>query len=378
MSTTPESILETVRRARSSGETLCIRGGDTKRHIGPKPTGDADLHVDGLDHLVSYEPGELILVTRPGMRLSAVESLLAAENQHLPFEPPHWGEAATLGGTVACNLSGPRRFKAGASRDFVLGIEMVDGHGQLIRAGGRVVKNVTGYDLSKLLSGSFGTLGVLTELCIKVWPRPETERTLVWHGQACGEAIDRMLDLAAAPCEVTALAYLAGAATSQSRILARLEGSAPAVAVQEKTLLSRCCGETEALAGSSSAAAWNNIRELKVLKRNPGQQLWRMSHPAVAAKALVEGLRPHGLEDFALDWGGALLWALFPAQTGAAELHDEAARHQATAWRLASGPEDDNKMAFSPLSPGLARLNLTVKQAFDPLGLFNPGRLPTR
>ena len=375
MNTTPESILERVRQARSNGETLSIRGGDSKRQLGRRPKGDVDLPVDELDQLVSYEPDELILVARPGLRLSGLESLLSAENQHLPFEPPHWGEFATLGGTVACNLSGPRRFKAGAARDFVLGLEMIDGHGQRLRAGGRVVKNVTGYDLCKVLSGSFGTLGVLTELCLKVWPRPETQQTLVWHRQDSGSAIDRMLDAIAAPCEVTALAYLPANAGSEAQTLARLEGPAPAVAVQAETLAARYGGELESLDDTRSANAWRNVRELSLVRPSPDQQLWRFSGPTPNAHALLEKMKSHQLQNFVLDWGGALLWALFPSSVSATDLHGEAASCQAIAWRLATAVEDENDQAFSPLSSGVTRLNAAVKQAFDPHGMFNPGRL---
>ena len=375
MTTTPESILDHVRRARSDGKTLSIRGGDSKRRLGRRATGDEDLHVGDIDQLISYEPGELILVARPGLRLADLEDLLARENQHLPFEPPHWGESATLGGTVACNLSGPRRFKAGALRDFVLGVEMIDGHGQRLRAGGRVVKNVTGYDLCKVISGSFGTLGVLTELCLKVWPLPETQRTLVWHRQECDSAIDRMLDAVASPCEVTALAYLPATGDAEARTLARLEGPAPSVAAQAEMLVTRYSGDPESLEYDDSVDIWRNLRELSFARPSPNRQLWRFSGPATNAKLLVENLKAHQLEHYVLDWGGALLWALFPDSVAATDLHDVALRCQATAWRFADNGEDDNHRAFSPLSSGVERLNAAVKRAFDPHGLFNPGRI---
>jgi glycolate oxidase FAD binding subunit len=375
MSTTPESILERVRQARDGGKTLSIRGGDTKCRLGRRATGDEDLLVSGVDQLISYEPGELILVARPGIRLTVLEEMLAKENQHLPFEPPHWGDAATLGGTVACNLSGPRRFRAGAARDFLLGLEMIDGHGQRVRAGGRVVKNVTGYDLCKVLCGSFGTLGVLTELCLKVWPRPETQKTMVWHRHDCDTAIDRMLDAVASPCEVTALAYLPATADGEARTMARLEGPAPAVAAQAETLAARYGGDVESLDGPDSVNAWRDLRELSSARPLPHQQLWRFSGAATNARELVEKMKEHRLETFVLDWGGALLWALFPASVAATDLHDEAARCKATAWRIAGSCEEDNDLAFSPLSAGVARLNSAVKRSFDPLGLFNPGRL---
>ena len=377
MNTTTESILDAVRQARSDGASLRLRGGDTKHQLGGRSTGEVDLRMTGLNGLVSYEPGELVLVAQPGMPLAAVEALLAAENQHLPFEPPHWGADATLGGTIACNLSGPRRFRAGALRDFLLGLQMVDGHGQLIRAGGRVVKNVTGYDLCKLLSGSFGTLGPLTEVCLKVWPRPECQQTLVWHGLEYGDAVERMLDLAASPFEVTGLTYGRWAQDEGSaRTCARLEGPGPAVAAQAEAIAGRYGGEVEHLAETESASLWEDVREARSLRPRRAQQLWRISCPAVNAGALVGELRSRQLQEFALDWGGALIWALFPRNLPGADLHGVVSRHQGIAWRLATGPDDDNRQAFSPLEPGVARLNAAVKQAFDPLGLFNPNRLP--
>ena len=176
-----DGLQEQIRQALAKSAALEIFAGRSKSFLGRKQ-GGTPLDVSALTGVISYEPGELVLVVRPGTRLSEIETLLNDERQYFAFEPPGWGEAATIGGTVACNLSGPRRFKMGAVRDHLLGIEIIDGHGERIRAGGKVVKNVTGYDLSKVLAGSFGTLGVLTEVCLKVWPRPETQATLAVHG----------------------------------------------------------------------------------------------------------------------------------------------------------------------------------------------------
>ncbi len=372
---TPAALQERVALALADDESLHISAGDTKLRLGRRVVAQSPLDVSGLNQLVSYEPGELILVVRPGMPLGQIEKLLARENQHLAFEPPHWGTQATIGGTLACNLSGPRRFKAGALRDFVLGIEMINGHGERIRAGGKVVKNVTGYDLPKVLSGSFGTLGVLTEICFKVWPRPETQQTLMVHGQALEAALRLMLELAALPYEITGLAYLPAATRQEARTLVRIEGPGPAVAAQLEKLSGDLKAEISALAGEDSAALWSDLRELESLQPSQDGQLWRFSAPPARAAHLVAALHRHDLERYALDWAGGLLWALFPLPVQAALLHQAALDHQATAWRFATRADDPNSEAFTPLSQGVARLNRILKNTFDPKGIFNPGRM---
>ena len=366
---TAEAVQEQVRQALDQHTPLRLFAGRSKDRLGCRAGTPLPLDLSGLDQLVSYEPRELILVVQPGMKLQAVEELLAGENQHLPFEPPHWGKAATLGGAVSCNLSGPRRFKAGSLRDFVLGLEMIDGCGQRIRGGGRVVKNVTGYDLPRTLCGSFGTLGPLTELCFKVWPRPAAQQTLVVHGLSVATAVERMTHLAGRPWELTGLAY------AGSRLLIRVEGPAPAVAAQVQLLRNLLGGEQTLMEDAASRTCWRELRELETLQPGPSEVLWRFSQPPAEAARLQEALEPQGLARCAIDWGGGLLWAVLPAATPAASLHQQALAHQGQAWRFATGPNDANEAAFTPLAPGLARVNQQLKSAFDPQGIFNPGRM---
>lgn len=366
---TPEAVHERVRQALDQHTPLHLFAGRTKDRLGCRASTLLPLDLSGLDQLVSYEPRELILVVQPGMKLRAVEELLVGENQHLPFEPPHWGEAATIGGAVACNLSGPRRFKAGGLRDFILGIEMIDGCGQRIRGGGKVVKNVTGYDLPRTLCGSFGTLGPLTELCFKVWPRPAAQQTLTLHGLSPAAAVERMTNLAGRPWELTGLAY------TPSRLLIRVEGPEPAVAAQVRQLRELLAGEQSLLEDAASRACWQDLRELTSLQPGPGEVLWRFSQPPAEAARLHQALEPHGLTRYAIDWGGGLLWAVLPTSALDVSLHQLALAHQGLAWRFATGPDDPNEAAFTPLSPGLARVNQKLKAAFDPQGIFNPGRM---
>ena len=366
---TPEAVHERVRQALDQHTPLHLFAGRTKDRLGCRASTLLPLDLSGLDQLVSYEPRELILVVQPGMKLRAVEELLVGENQHLLFEPPHWGEAATIGGAVACNLSGPSRFKAGGLRDFILGIEMIDGCGQRIRGGGKVVKNVTGYDLPRTLCGSFGTLGPLTELCFKVWPRPAAQQTLTLHGLSPAAAVERMTNLAGRPWELTGLAY------TPSRLLIRVEGPEPAVAAQVRQLRELLAGEQSLLEDAASRACWQDLRELTSLQPGPGEVLWRFSQPPAEAARLHQALEPHGLTRYAIDWGGGLLWAVLPTSALDVSLHQLALAHQGLAWRFATGPDDPNEAAFTPLSPGLARVNQKLKAAFDPQGIFNPGRM---
>jgi glycolate oxidase FAD binding subunit len=368
-------LREHVAAALADRTPLRLHGGRSKDGLGHRPAGPRLLDLSGLDGIVSYEPDELLLVVRPGTRLSQLETLLAEHDQHIPCEIPHWGEAATIGGAIACNLSGPRRFKAGALRDFVLGIELVDGHGRLVRAGGKVVKNVTGYDLSKVLCGSFGTLGALSEVCLKVWPRPQAQGTLVQRGRV-DAILEQLRHLAGRPWEITGLACQpcqSSSAASQTAAYIRIEGPAPAVKAQLESLQNHLKGESEILADAESAAWWRAWRELETLEPTSDQRLWRFFQPAAEAETVLEQLRGQGAGRYGCDWAGALVWALMPADANAQTLHQIAAHHGGSAWRLAAGEE--NLQAFTPLDPGTSRLNAELKRAFDPEGIFDPLRL---
>lgn len=337
--------------------------------------GPSKVDMSGLNGLISYEPDELVLVVQPGMRLSAVERLLDHENQQLAFEPPHWGPGATVGGTVACNLSGPRRFKAGALRDHLLGVEFVNGHGERVRSGGKVVKNVTGYDLSKIISGSLGTLGIMTEICLRVWPRPETQKTLVVYDQDPDTALELMFDFAASPCEITGLSYLPNFDGQPAQTFARLEGSAPSLALQLKMLGGSIEREMLILEEGESIEYWKKLRELEFFRPASNEQLWRFSLPPSKAAGLLDFLRPHGVRRFGFDWGGGLLFVLMPQDVEASLLHQYASGHGGVAWRFASDEQDCNDAAFTPMSAGEARMNRILKEAFDPKQIFNPSKI---
>ncbi len=376
---TDVDTLQDIVRAGDVGG-LRIAGGGTKSALGRSVNAHATIDATGIRGIITYEPAELILVARPGTPLSEVEDLLAAEGQHLAFEPPHWGSTATLGGTVSCGLSGPRRFKAGALRDFVLGAQIVDGSGTCTRSGGRVVKNVTGYDVPRLLCGSFGTLGILTEVCLKLWPRPEQAQTLILHGQSPETALAALLQWARSPYELTGLAYQPDATQRQARTLLRLEGAERAVAQQAATLHDAIKAdnggnlEIELVDGEASSAIWSQVKERPV-SVDAASQRWRYALPHASAIGLIEGLGNLGLEDYLVDWAGGLVWAALPAACDPVRLHSLATDCGGTAWRFADGSEDANQHAFSPLEPTLERLNRTLKTSMDPRGVLNPGRM---
>ena len=369
----PAEVAEAVRQAADRGSSLVVTGNGTRSFLGRSGLQGERLELSGLDGLVSYEPDELIAVARPGVRLAALEQLLAERGQHLAFEPPHWSAAATLGGTIACGLSGPRRFKAGAARDFVLGIEFVDGRGELVRAGGKVVKNVTGYDLPRAMTGSFGTLGVLTEICLKLWPRPESERTVVIEGLQTGAAAEKLVAWARLPFEISGLSWFPEDA--DNRTFARVEGLEAAVAEQAETLAREAGSGAGILDADQSRRTWLNIRELSAMQPGAGEELWRFAVPASAAVSLVERLRSQGMVRCGLDQAGAAVWALMPAGCDGTALHANALGCGGGAWRFSTGPQDDNEEAFTPLPPPLMAANRALKKALDPGSTLNPGRM---
>lgn len=369
-----DQVAEVVAAAAAAARRLALRAGGTKDAFG-RAGDDADpVDLTALSGVVTYEPEELILIARPATPLRQVEALLAGRGQHLAFEPPHWGEDATLGGALGCGGSGPRRFRAGAARDFVLGVELVDGRARRVRAGGRVVKNVTGYDLWRAVIGAHGTLGVLTEVCLKLWPRPQAQRTVAMSGLSRSEALARMLAWARRPEEVSGLAYTPGAG---GRLLARIEGPAVSIGARVDSLAREAGGGRgcDVLDHDASATLWSRMREAEPFRPQPGEALWRLAVPPSRADEAVAALEPMGLGRYGIDWGGGLVWAVLPATAVAARAHAVALRLAGTATRLATGPDDPNPDAFTPLAPGVARLNRALKRTFDPAGLFNPGRM---
>ena len=381
-----EEIQDRLASAAGAGRSLEIMGGGTKRFYGRPARAAQPLPTTGLSGIVDYQPRELIAIARAGTPLAELEAALTAQGQSLAFEPPHWGAGATVGGTIACNLSGPRRIKAGAARDHLLGFQAVSGRGEIFRAGGRVVKNVTGYDLSKLMCGSFGTLAVLTEVCLKVLPRGETERTVAVFGLEPGHALELVISASKTPHDVSGLAHLpegtvlpkplSGARRGAVTLL-RVEGPEASVKYRGEKLAALVSGvRRETLAEADSREVWRAVRELEPLPVGEGEALWRLSLPPTQSMAAAQALIPLGALRGMGDLGGALLWVVLPASADPLKIHHaaQAAGGHARLLRAQGLPEGDYPV-FPEQSPARARLHASLKAAFDPAGILNPGRM---
>ena len=337
---------ERIREAAARGTPLRLRGGGSKDFYGNEPRGEL-LDTRAYAGIVSYEPTELVVTVRCGTRLEEVESVLASKNQFLPFEPPHFGAEATFGGCVAAGLSGPRRASAGALRDFLLGTKIVDGRGRVLSFGGQVMKNVAGYDVSRLLAGSLGTLGLIAEASLKVLPVPPADLTLRLEASE-SRALDLMNGWAGQPLPVSASAWHDGALT------VRLSGAAPAV----RAAAGKIGGEPV------ENAFWAALREQAHAFFDGAEPLWRI---AVSSAAAPLGLPGRQL----IEWGGAQRWLKSAAAAGALREAAKRAGGHATLFR-SSGKAAE---VFTPLDPVLMRLHRDLKKAFDPAGILNPGRM---
>jgi glycolate oxidase FAD binding subunit len=326
---------------------LAIVAGGTKQFMGRMIQAE-DLDVSAHRGVVSYEPSELVLTARAGTPLESVENTLAERRQMLPFEPPHFGDGATLGGTVACGLSGPRRPYAGAIRDFVLGVTLINGKGEILRFGGEVMKNVAGYDVSRLVTGSLGTLGIMLDVSLKVLPIPAEDLTLAFEMDAA-EAIQQVNRWAARPIPISAACH------DGDRLRIRLSGTAGGV----KTAAERIGGERQDADGF-----WRDLREHRLEFFSSDAPLWRLSVPPTVP--------PLALPDQTLvDWGGALRWLKSEADSDSIRSVVSTVGGHATLFRGG----DRTGQIFHPLPAKLHEIHRRLKSAFDPERVFNPGRM---
>ena len=356
---------------------LEVVGTGTKRGLGRPVQSAATLDMSGFAGIIAYEPEELVLEVGAATPLASIEALVADKGQQLAFEPPDWSallgspHGGTVGGLVACNLSGPRRIKAGAVRDHILGLRGVSGEGVAFKAGARVVKNVTGYDLPKLLTGSYGTLAALTAVILKVLPAPETEETVVLTGLGDAQAVGAMSLAMQSPCEVSAAAYVPG-----EGVYLRLEGIAPSVAYRRDALAKMLKTPVEVLAARSSAARWRAIRDGTLFADRPDHPLWRLSVTPSEAPRIIHALKEQMDIRYLFDWAGGLVWIETPPSTDAAARLVRGAFDQGHAMLVrAPGAVRAAIDVFQPQAGALAGLSARVKESFDPRHILNPGRM---
>ncbi len=348
MSDISQELQQSVDHALHHNITLNIAGSDSKAFYGRQPEG-ARLEVAGHHGIITYEPSELVMTARCGTPLTQIEALLAEQRQMLPFEPPHFGDRATLGGAVACGLSGPRRPFSGAVRDCVLGCTLINGQAELLSFGGEVMKNVAGYDIARLMVGAMGTLGLLLSISFKVLPRPTAEITVSLEINSV-EAIETMNRWAGQPLPLSALCY------DSSRIFARLCGTAESVAAAQRRLGGERLARGERF--------WHTLREQQHPFFQGKSNLWRLSVAPATPSIDLPG-------DWLLDWGGAQRWLKTDAP--AAEVFRAAATAGGHATLFRSNDRSGER--FQPLAPALMKYHQRLKQAFDPNGLFNPKRI---
>jgi glycolate oxidase FAD binding subunit len=347
-----EHFQEAVRAAARDKRPLRIRGGGTRDWYGQRLEGDI-LATRDYTGIVDYEPTELVITARCGTPLAEIEAALAERGQMLAFEPPHFGAGATIGGAIASGLSGPRRANSGAVRDFVLGCKLLDGKGDVLTFGGQVMKNVAGYDVSRLQAGALGTLGLLLEVSVKVLPRAPREATLVFEGVAEVEAIRRLNEWAGQPLAVSASCWHDGV------LALRLSGANAAVDAAIRALGGDVMPDC--------ARFWESLREQRHAFFDGDMPLWRLSVPSTVG-AIVLG-SPQLIE-----WGGAQRWLRAPGDAPTAERIRATVRACGGHATLFRGG-DKSVGVFQPLARPVAAIHERLKAGFDPAGLFNPGRM---
>lgn len=394
-----DDIVQLVKASADRQEPLSISGGNTRLGLGRPVSSINEVSLKGLSGITLYEPEELVISARVGTPLTEITEQLDLHGQELAFEPlshaalyERDGSQSTLGGLVSVNASGPRRIKVGAARDHLLGFRAVNGRGEIFQSGGRVMKNVTGYDLSKLMAGSFGTLGILTEVTLKTLPKAPSESTVLVTDWDDATAISALTRASGLSLEVSSLAHIpANAALAAVSSVNRLHGRAltcfriegPEVSVGDRTLkLRRELGgnrEYKVLNGLSSKAFWSSIRDVGPLRGLPGT-VWRISTAPANGCRLVAGLleRELAIKAHYYDWAGGLVWLVLEGEDSdsAIAIRDELARWGGHATLVRAS--DAFRMSvdvFQPQAPSLAALTARVRQSFDPLMIFNRGRV---
>ena len=390
-----DDAAEVIIAAQQNKQRIELRGLGTKTALGNQPDYDDCLDVSAMQGIIDYQPEELVLTVRAGTALSVIEAELAKANQMLAFEPADLSgilaskSTGTIGGVLATNLSGPRRLTAGAARDFLLGFDAVSGRGERFKSGGRVMKNVTGYDLSKLICGSYGTLAVVDEVTIKTLPRPETSLSLLYGCDDMKSAVSLIAAIFASPHEPGAAAILPQSVVATAGldiaaemiVVIRLEGIA--LSVEDRAAHLRHMGQPDrggvvgTLLQADSEALWARIRDVDLLAHTSGD-IWKLSCAPASGPAIVAAIQQSFETIFYADWAGGLLWFAGPseAEFGTA-LRAALMGHGGGHAQLLCDRAMSKKSVpvFQPLPPAQASLTKRVKAAFDPLGVLNFGRM---
>jgi glycolate oxidase FAD binding subunit len=387
-------VAEAIASAAAGGRRLELIGRGSKRELGRAAQADATLDLSVISGITLYEPEELVLSARAATPIAEIEQALEEKKQELAFEPMDYGPllskapgTGTIGGAISAGLSGPRRIKAGAARDFMLGVSAVSGRGEIFKAGGRVVKNVTGYDLPRLFAGSWGTLAALTDVTLKVLPRAEDCATVLVFGLSDVRANEAMSAAMGSSCEVSAAAHLPKVsadrvpelnAPGKAVTALRLEGISQSVAYRKGKLeeLLRPFGDLGSLDAVESRALWKNIRDVTPFAGRSGWAVWKISTTPSFAPVIAAGIHAASGADYFYDWAGGLLWLEMPGDKPEEDAVRAglAGRGHATLIR-ASAAARASADVFEPLDPVRAAISQRLKASFDPKGVLNPGRI---
>ncbi len=390
--TTEDEACAAVTDAVASRAPLAIEGGGTKAGIGRPAQSERTLSAAGLTGITLNEPAELVISARAGTPLAEIVATLNVQGQQLTFEPMDHrallgqGGEPTIGGVAAANVSGPRRIQAGAARDSLIGVRFVNGRGEMVKSGGRVMKNVTGLDLVKLMGGSWGTLGFLTEVTFKVLPKPERVATLVLRGLGDRAAIAALSAALGSPFETTGAAHLPGSRDGDGRTLVRIEGFAASVDYRlgELRRLLRRAGHADVVEGEAGTSLWRSVRDvapvtddLAPTSRDVARAVWRISVAPTHGPAVTEAIGRAMPARWFYDWGGGLVWLACEASGDAGAAVVRAALGGRGHATLVRAPVEIRAAidVFEPMSEPLRRLTAGIKTSLDPDGIFNPGRM---
>lgn len=379
-------LFDAVKWAVGEEKPLDIAGLGTKRAIGRPSQHEYSLDLSALSGVTLYEPEELVLSARAATPRAEVEKLLEDKNQEFAFEPPDFSallgsdSAGTLGGMIGANQAGPRRIKAGAVRDHFLGFSGISGRGETFKSGGRVVKNVTGYDLPKVIAGSWGTLAVVSDVTLKVLPAAETEQTFALEGLSDEEAVEAMSQALQSSCEVSGVAHLPDGVIGAAATVFRMEGIGPSVDYRLEQLagLLKDAGPSERLDASASKDLWRCVRDVSFFADGSKRPVWRLSVPPMDGPRVAHAIAAKCDCRWFFDWAGGLIWCEVPEEDNASEQTVRAAVAQTTGHATLIRGSQAIRAAvnvFQPPAPGLAALSQNLKAAFDPKGILNPGRM---